>query len=80
MTLKPVCPLVCLEYNPKDSHILVGGSYNGQIGKFYRLTTFLDTQLIIFYSSYQNTYVLVHLPSKIFQWRNLIGLSRSGHF
>ncbi|XP_056101402.1 dynein axonemal intermediate chain 2 [Rhinichthys klamathensis goyatoka] len=31
MTLKPVCPLVCLEYNPKDSHILVGGGYNGQI-------------------------------------------------
>lgn len=31
MTLKPVCPLVCLEYNPKDSHILIGGSYNGQI-------------------------------------------------
>lgn len=50
MTLKPVCPLVCLEYNPKDSHILVGGSYNGQIG------TSLDTQLIMFYSSYQNTH------------------------
>uniref|UniRef100_A0A4W4GBE0 Dynein, axonemal, intermediate chain 2b n=2 Tax=Electrophorus electricus TaxID=8005 RepID=A0A4W4GBE0_ELEEL len=31
MTLKPVSPLVCLEYNPKDSHILIGGSYNGQI-------------------------------------------------
>ena len=30
--LKPVSPLVCLEYNPKDSHILVGGCYNGQIG------------------------------------------------
>lgn len=33
LTLKPVSPLVSLEYNPKDSHILVGGSYNGQIGK-----------------------------------------------
>ncbi|XP_034400408.1 dynein intermediate chain 3, ciliary [Cyclopterus lumpus] len=31
MTLKPVSPLVCLEYNPKDCHTLVGGSYNGQI-------------------------------------------------
>lgn len=31
MTLKPVSPLVCLEYNPKDSHILIGGQYNGQI-------------------------------------------------
>lgn len=34
MTLKPASPLVCLEYNPKDSHTLVGGSYNGQIGGF----------------------------------------------
>nr|XP_057917393.1 dynein axonemal intermediate chain 2-like [Doryrhamphus excisus] len=31
MTLKPASPLVCLDYNPKDSHTLVGGSYNGQI-------------------------------------------------
>jgi len=31
MTLKPTAPLVCLEYNPKDAHILVGGQYNGQI-------------------------------------------------
>eukprot|EP00118_Oscarella_pearsei_P004729 m.20661 g.20661 ORF g.20661 m.20661 type:complete len:748 (+) comp28058_c0_seq1:430-2673(+) len=32
MTLKPISPLVCLEYNPKDSHILVGGCYNGLLG------------------------------------------------
>ncbi|XP_039646998.1 dynein intermediate chain 2, axonemal isoform X2 [Perca fluviatilis] len=31
MTLKPASPLVCLEYNPKDPHTLVGGAYNGQI-------------------------------------------------
>ncbi|XP_006795297.1 dynein intermediate chain 3, ciliary isoform X1 [Neolamprologus brichardi] len=31
MMLKPASPLVCLNYNPKDSHTLVGGSYNGQI-------------------------------------------------
>uniref|UniRef100_A0A673WY59 Dynein, axonemal, intermediate chain 2b n=1 Tax=Salmo trutta TaxID=8032 RepID=A0A673WY59_SALTR len=31
MTLKPVSPLVCLEYKPPKTHILVGGSYNGQI-------------------------------------------------
>ncbi|XP_018423722.1 PREDICTED: dynein intermediate chain 2, axonemal [Nanorana parkeri] len=31
LTLKPVSPLVSLEYNPKDSHILVGGCYNGQM-------------------------------------------------
>ncbi|XP_002735265.1 dynein intermediate chain 3, ciliary-like [Saccoglossus kowalevskii] len=30
-TIKPVSPLVTLEYNPKDSHVLVGGCYNGQI-------------------------------------------------
>ncbi|XP_077593361.1 dynein axonemal intermediate chain 2 [Stigmatopora nigra] len=31
LTLKPISPLVCLEYNPKDSHTLIGGSYNGHI-------------------------------------------------
>uniref|UniRef100_G3P824 Dynein, axonemal, intermediate chain 2b n=1 Tax=Gasterosteus aculeatus aculeatus TaxID=481459 RepID=G3P824_GASAC len=31
LSLKPASPLVCLEYNPKDCHSLVGGSYNGQI-------------------------------------------------
>ncbi|XP_053285703.1 dynein axonemal intermediate chain 2 [Pleuronectes platessa] len=31
MTLKPTSPLICLDYNPKDSHTLVGGSFNGQI-------------------------------------------------
>jgi len=29
--LKPPSPLCCLEYNPKDPHLLVGGSYNGLI-------------------------------------------------
>ena len=33
MTIKPVSPLVCVEYNPKDSHVLLGGCYNGQVGK-----------------------------------------------
>lgn len=33
LVLKPSSPLVSLEYNPKDSHILVGGCYNGQMGK-----------------------------------------------
>lgn len=31
MTIKPGSPLVCLEFNPKDPHNLVGGQYNGQI-------------------------------------------------
>eukprot|EP00039_Didymoeca_costata_P019758 m.338817 g.338817 ORF g.338817 m.338817 type:complete len:593 (+) comp18555_c0_seq1:178-1956(+) len=30
--LTPSSPLVSLEYNPKDGHILIGGQYNGQIG------------------------------------------------
>uniref|UniRef100_A0A3P9PQB1 Dynein axonemal intermediate chain 2 n=1 Tax=Poecilia reticulata TaxID=8081 RepID=A0A3P9PQB1_POERE len=34
MALKPESPLVCLEYNPKDPHTLLGGSYCGQIGAF----------------------------------------------
>lgn len=34
MILKPPSGLVCLEYNPKDPHTLVGGCYNGQIGGF----------------------------------------------
>ncbi|NXG69350.1 DNAI2 protein, partial [Baryphthengus martii] len=31
LVLKPSSPLVCLEYNPKDSHVLLGGCYNGQM-------------------------------------------------
>ncbi|XP_020858286.1 dynein axonemal intermediate chain 2 [Phascolarctos cinereus] len=31
LILKPSSPLVTLEYNPKDSHVLIGGCYNGQI-------------------------------------------------
>uniref|UniRef100_A0A674JT24 Dynein axonemal intermediate chain 2 n=1 Tax=Terrapene triunguis TaxID=2587831 RepID=A0A674JT24_9SAUR len=31
LVLRPSSTLVSLEYNPKDSHILVGGCYNGQI-------------------------------------------------
>ncbi|KAM9839088.1 dynein axonemal intermediate chain 2 [Aulostomus maculatus] len=31
MTLTPTSALVCLDYNPKDPHTLVGGGYNGQI-------------------------------------------------
>ena len=31
ITLTPPSPLCCLEYNPKDPHLLVGGCYNGLI-------------------------------------------------
>ncbi|KNE64739.1 hypothetical protein AMAG_10088 [Allomyces macrogynus ATCC 38327] len=30
-TILPSSPLVCIKYNPKDPHILVGGSYNGLV-------------------------------------------------
>ena len=33
IVLKPSSPVITLEYNPKDSHVLLGGCYNGQIGK-----------------------------------------------
>lgn len=29
--IQPASPLCCLEYNPKDPHVLVGGCYNGLI-------------------------------------------------
>ena len=35
MTLKPISPLVCIEFNPKDINILVGGCYNGQVCKCF---------------------------------------------
>ena len=33
-SLKPISPLVCIEFNPKDTHQLVGGCYNGQVCKY----------------------------------------------
>jgi dynein intermediate chain 2 len=32
--LTPASPLCCLQYNPKDPHLLVGGSYNGLVSYF----------------------------------------------
>ena len=34
LQLTPASPLCCLEYNPKDPHFLVGGSYNGLVSCF----------------------------------------------
>ncbi|KAL3314149.1 Dynein intermediate chain 2, axonemal [Cichlidogyrus casuarinus] len=36
LTLMPVSPLVCVEFNPKDSHALIAGCYNGQLALFDR--------------------------------------------
>jgi hypothetical protein len=55
MTLKPVSPLVCVEYNPKDSHVLLGGCYNGQIGKFAPLGMnkyFITSNGMFFFKSF----------------------------
>jgi dynein intermediate chain 2 len=32
--LKSSSPMLCIEYNPKDPHLLVGGYYNGQLALF----------------------------------------------
>ena len=58
MTLKPVSPLVCLEYNPKDVHVLIGGCYNGQIGKYQCF--FLFVCLFVFYiTSQMQTFIFM---------------------
>ena len=33
--LTPASPLVSIKYNPKDPHVLVGGMYNGLVGKIW---------------------------------------------
>lgn len=46
--LVPSSPLCCLKYNPKDPHLLVGGSYNGLISYWdtRRGDTPMDTSII----------------------------------
>ena len=48
LQLTPLSPLCCLEYNPKDPHFLVGGSYNGLVSCFDTRTgeTPKDTSII----------------------------------
>ena len=50
LALKPVSPLVCLEYNPKDPHILVGGCYNGQLGRSSHIVENYKAMYISFFS------------------------------
>ncbi|KAJ3091761.1 Dynein intermediate chain 2, axonemal [Quaeritorhiza haematococci] len=39
-TLYATSPLVCLKYNPKDPHVLVGGCYNGLVcSEFFSVST-----------------------------------------
>ena len=46
--LVPASPLCCLRYNPKDPHLLVGGSYNGLVSYWdtRRGDTPMDTSII----------------------------------
>ena len=63
--VKPPSPLCCLEYNPKDANLLVGGTYNG-------LITFFDTRVgeapketsIIETSHRDPVYSIIWLPGK----------------
>ncbi|XP_018644483.1 axonemal dynein intermediate chain, putative [Schistosoma mansoni] len=45
LILKPASPLVCIEYNPKDSHALIGGCYNGQLAFWDRRRGSLPVEL-----------------------------------
>ncbi|CAH8630045.1 unnamed protein product [Schistosoma intercalatum] len=45
LILKPASPLVCIEYNPKDSHTLIGGCYNGQLAFWDRRRGSLPVEL-----------------------------------
>ena len=37
IVLKPPSSALCLEYNPKDSHIILGGLYSGQVNFWLEL-------------------------------------------
>ena len=37
IVLKPPSSALCLEYNPKDSHIILGGLYSGQVNYWLAL-------------------------------------------
>lgn len=39
LVLKPPSHLVCLEFNPKDTHTLIGGCHNGQLCKLDNLNS-----------------------------------------
>ncbi|XP_056433273.1 dynein axonemal intermediate chain 2 [Gadus chalcogrammus] len=63
--IKPVAPLVCLEYIPTDSHILAGGCYNGQIAYWdtRKGSQPVDTSKIE-HSHRDPVYKIIWLPSK----------------
>lgn len=66
MTLKPISPLVCLEYNLKNISILIGGSYNGQIGYWDTRSGSQPVQMSAIEHSHKDpVYKVIWLQSKI---------------
>ncbi|XP_057572243.1 dynein axonemal intermediate chain 2 isoform X2 [Hippopotamus amphibius kiboko] len=65
IALKPSSPLVTLEYNPKDSHVLLAGCYNGQIACWDTRKGSLVAELsTIEYSHRDPVYGTIWLQSK----------------
>jgi WD40 repeat protein len=60
LTLSPSSPLVCVKYNPKDPHVLVGGSYNGLVCKLRNSETHIKPIGI----HAKALTLLIHLPLK----------------
>ena len=65
MTLTPPSPLCCLEYNPKDPHLLVGGSYNGLITCYDTRVGYTPKDTSIIEKSHRDpVYKVAWLPGK----------------
>ncbi|XP_054172893.1 dynein axonemal intermediate chain 2 isoform X1 [Homo sapiens] len=65
LALKPSSPLVTLEFNPKDSHVLLGGCYNGQIACWDTRKGSLVAELSTIESSHRDpVYGTIWLQSK----------------
>ncbi|NXX74612.1 DNAI2 protein, partial [Urocolius indicus] len=65
LVLKPFSPLVSLEYNPKDSHILLGGCYNGQMAYWDTRKGGLPVDVsTVEFSHRDPVYGAIWLPSK----------------
>ncbi|XP_048346503.1 dynein axonemal intermediate chain 2 [Sphaerodactylus townsendi] len=65
MVIRPSSPLICLEYNPKDSHILIGGCYNGQIAYWDTRKGALPVELTVVELGHRDpVYNVIWLQSK----------------
>ena len=65
ITLTPPSPLCCLEYNPKDPHLLVGGSYNGLVTCYDTRVGYTPKDVSIIEKSHRDpVYKITWLPGK----------------